>query len=100
MDTDRWLLEMIEFDRAVQVAKDFAATHPDTLVIVTADHECSGAAIIGASTRSVVEMRRYRAASGKACATSRSAFIRRRASPSTASRPTVTRKAPTWTTRC
>lgn len=57
MDTDRWLLEMIEFDRAVQVAKDFAATHPDTLVIVTADHECSGAAIIGASTRSVVEMR-------------------------------------------
>jgi hypothetical protein len=36
-------------DRAVQVAKDFAAHNPDTLVIVTADHECSGAAIIGAS---------------------------------------------------
>ena len=53
MDTDRWLLEMIEFDRAVQVAKDFAETHPDTIVIVTADHECSGAAIIGASTRPV-----------------------------------------------
>ena len=51
MDTDRWLLEVIEFDRAVQVAKDFAATHPDTLVIVTADHECAGAAIIGASTK-------------------------------------------------
>lgn len=49
MDTDRWILEVLEFDRAVQVAKDFAATHPDTLVIVTADHECSGAAIIGAS---------------------------------------------------
>jgi alkaline phosphatase len=49
MDTDRWILEVLEFDRAVQVAKDFAAKHPDTLVIVTADHECSGAAIIGAS---------------------------------------------------
>lgn len=50
MDTDRWILETIEFDRAVQVARDYADTHPDTLVIVTADHECSGAAIIGAST--------------------------------------------------
>jgi len=50
MDTDRWLLETLEFDRAVQLAKDFATAHPDTLVIVTADHECSGAAIIGAST--------------------------------------------------
>lgn len=49
MDTDRWILETVEFDRAVQVAKDYAQGHPDTLVIVTADHECSGAAIIGAS---------------------------------------------------
>ena len=49
MDTDRWIVEVLEFDRAVQVAKDFAAKHADTLVIVTADHECSGAAIIGAS---------------------------------------------------
>jgi alkaline phosphatase len=53
MDTDRWLLEMIEFDRTVQVAKDFADKHPDTIVIVTADHECAGAAIIGASTKPV-----------------------------------------------
>jgi len=50
MDSDRWVLEVIEFDRAVAVAKAFAEKHPDTLVIVTADHECSGAAIIGAST--------------------------------------------------
>ena len=56
MDTDRWLLEVLEFDRAVQVAKDFADKHPDTIVIVTADHECSGAAIIGASTKSVSAM--------------------------------------------
>ncbi|MEO8670418.1 MAG: alkaline phosphatase [Tahibacter sp.] len=50
MDADRWILEVIEFDRAVAVAKKFADEHPDTLVIVTADHECSGAAIIGAAT--------------------------------------------------
>lgn len=52
MDADRWVLEVIEFDRAVQKAKDYAARHPDTLVIVTADHECSGAAIIGAAANS------------------------------------------------
>lgn len=50
MDTDRWILETLEFDRAVQLAKDYAAAHPDTVLIVTADHECSGAAIIGAAT--------------------------------------------------
>ena len=53
MDTDRWLLEMVEFDRAVAVAQEFASRHPDTLVIVTADHECAGAAVIGASTKPV-----------------------------------------------
>jgi alkaline phosphatase len=56
MDSDRWIEETIEFDRAVQVAKDFADKHPGTLVIVTADHECSGAAIIGASTISNSEL--------------------------------------------
>ena len=30
--------ETIEFDRAIKVALDFAATHTDTLVVVTADH--------------------------------------------------------------
>jgi alkaline phosphatase len=49
MDSDRWILETIEFDRAIAVAKKFATDNPDTLVIVTADHECSGAALIGAS---------------------------------------------------
>jgi alkaline phosphatase len=49
MDTDRWIQETIEFDRAVQKAKDFAKTHGDTLVIVTADHECAGVALIGGS---------------------------------------------------
>ncbi len=50
MDSDRWIEEVIEFDRAVQIAKDYATANPDTLVIVTADHETGGASIIGAST--------------------------------------------------
>ena len=54
MDSDRWILETIEFDRAIQKAKDFATANPDTIVIVTADHECSGAAIIGAAVAAPV----------------------------------------------
>jgi alkaline phosphatase len=49
MDSERWILETIEFDRAVARAKAFAAANPDTLVVVTADHETGGANIIGAS---------------------------------------------------
>lgn len=62
MDSDRWILETIEFDKAIQKAKDFAASHPDTIVIVTADHECAGAGIIGASTKTVAEMQALAAA--------------------------------------
>ena len=50
MDTERWILETIEFDRAIARAKAFAAANPDTIVIITADHECAGVNIIGAST--------------------------------------------------
>ena len=50
MDTDRWILETIEFDRAIARAQAFAAANPDTLILVTADHECAGVNIIGAST--------------------------------------------------
>ncbi len=50
MDSERWILDTLEFDRAVARAKAFAAVNPDTLVIVTADHECAGVNIIGAST--------------------------------------------------
>lgn len=49
MDTERWILEVIEFDRAVARAKAFAAANPDTLVVVTADHETGGVAVIGSS---------------------------------------------------
>jgi len=54
VDEERTIWDVIEFDRAVQVALDFArktnsdtnATN-DTLVIVTADHESGGLGIIG-----------------------------------------------------
>ncbi|MCQ4166321.1 alkaline phosphatase [Tahibacter harae] len=56
MDTDRWIHDVMEFDRAVAVARQFAERNPDTLVIVTADHECSGAAIIGAATVTAAQL--------------------------------------------
>jgi alkaline phosphatase len=56
MDSERMILDTIEFDRAVKVAKDYATAHPDTLVLVTADHECAGATIIGASTVTDAEL--------------------------------------------
>jgi alkaline phosphatase len=34
--------EMIAFDRAIKAAYDWAAGRTDTLIIVTADHECGG----------------------------------------------------------
>jgi len=39
--------EAVEFDEAVKVALDFAKENPDTLVVVTADHETGG---LGLST--------------------------------------------------
>ncbi len=50
MDSERWILDTLEFDRAVAACKQFAEKNPDTLVIVLADHECAGINIIGAST--------------------------------------------------
>ena len=47
MDAERAIGETIEFDRAIAVALDFARRDGRTLVLVTADHECSGFALIG-----------------------------------------------------
>jgi alkaline phosphatase len=47
MDTERWILDTIEFDRAIAVGKRFAEKDRNTLVIITADHECGGVSIIG-----------------------------------------------------
>jgi alkaline phosphatase len=58
MDTERWLHEVIEFDRAVARAKAFAQAVPGTLVIVTADHETGGVNVIGASMVSQADLAR------------------------------------------
>lgn len=49
MDTERWILDTIEFDKSIAVAQQYAKDHRDTLVLVTADHECGGVAVIGGS---------------------------------------------------
>jgi alkaline phosphatase len=51
MDSERWILDTIEFDYAIEKCRQFALNpaNGETLVIVTADHECAGVAIIGAS---------------------------------------------------
>lgn len=46
MDWDRAVIETIEFDQAVGVAKEFARTHPDTLIVVAGDHT-HGVSLIG-----------------------------------------------------
>jgi alkaline phosphatase len=48
MDAERAVGEVIEFDRAVGVGLEYARKDGETLVLVTADHECSGFSIIGA----------------------------------------------------
>ena len=46
LDWERALIDTIEFDKVVGVAREFAAANPDTLVIVTGDHT-HGVSIIG-----------------------------------------------------
>ncbi|MEY4483758.1 MAG: hypothetical protein RL693_1210 [Verrucomicrobiota bacterium] len=50
MDTERWVHDTLEFDRSIKKCIEFQVANPDTLIIVTADHECAGINIIGAST--------------------------------------------------
>jgi alkaline phosphatase len=41
-DTGSAIANMFDLDKAVAVALEFKKTHPDTLIIVTGDHECGG----------------------------------------------------------
>ncbi|MDR2039838.1 MAG: alkaline phosphatase [Bacteroidales bacterium] len=46
-NTNRITNEMLDFDSAIKVALDFAEQTPQTLVIITADHETGGMTITG-----------------------------------------------------
>jgi len=46
MDWDRAVVETIELDHVVAVAREFAAKNPDTLIVVTGDHT-HGVSLIG-----------------------------------------------------
>jgi alkaline phosphatase len=47
LNEDNTVRQTLLFDHAVAVAVDFAGSRTDTLVIVTADHECAGLTIHG-----------------------------------------------------
>jgi alkaline phosphatase len=53
--TDTLIDEVLDFDRAIGVALDFAKNDGHTLVVITADHETGGVTIIGgdSNTRTV-----------------------------------------------
>jgi alkaline phosphatase len=44
-DTDRAVAGVLETDRALRVALDFQREHPETLVILTADHDTGGLSV-------------------------------------------------------
>jgi len=46
MDWDRAVVETIELDQVVALAREFAQTHPDTMIVVTGDHT-HGVSLIG-----------------------------------------------------
>lgn len=45
--TEETVSEMIDFDRTIKVAFDYADKDPNTLVIITADHETGGMSLTG-----------------------------------------------------
>lgn len=46
LDWERAVVDTIEFDKAIGVAREFAAKNPDTLIVVTGDHT-HGVSIVG-----------------------------------------------------
>jgi alkaline phosphatase len=55
-EAPRVIAETLDFDRAVGAALDFAEKDGETLVIVTADHETGGFAIVQGSTRDSLQI--------------------------------------------
>ena len=57
MDAERAINDTIEFDYAVAAARRFAERDGQTLVLVLADHECSGLSLIGGLTGGITALR-------------------------------------------
>jgi alkaline phosphatase len=74
MDSERWIFDMIEFDKAVGVAKRFAKRDLGTVVLATADHECAGVAVIGGSRVTDAELQ-SRIATGAGAAQVRNGVV-------------------------
>lgn len=53
-DMDTLVGEMLDFTAAVQLVLDYQATHPETLVLVTSDHETGGVSLDYDDNRDVV----------------------------------------------
>ena len=51
---DVLVAEMLDFDDAVRVALDYQADHPETLIVVTADHETGGLSLTPDAERNAV----------------------------------------------
>jgi alkaline phosphatase len=58
MDTERWIVDTIEFDNAAEKVRQYAtnSANGQTLAVITADHECAGVAIIGGSLKTNANM--------------------------------------------
>ncbi|WP_176082446.1 alkaline phosphatase [Martelella sp. HB161492] len=52
MDWERSIVDVIEFDKAIGTAMEFARSHPDTMIVVTGDHT-HGVSLIGTIDDSV-----------------------------------------------
>ena len=52
VDMDNMLIEMIDFDDAVEVAMKYVDNHEDTLLVITADHETGGVNLDGVNSKS------------------------------------------------
>jgi len=54
VERDVLVAEMLDFDDAVRVALEYQERHPETLVVVTADHETGGLSLIPDQDRNVI----------------------------------------------
>ncbi|MCH8922913.1 MAG: alkaline phosphatase, partial [Planctomycetes bacterium] len=54
VERDVLVAEMLDFDDAVRVALEYQERHPETLVVVTADHETGGLGLTPDRNRNVI----------------------------------------------